>query len=71
MSTVSFGIAGAGRGRASRWPGLAVAAVLGAVLAALGATVLAKVPWDEARAHLATRSCPVAEATGLTVSLAE
>lgn len=71
MGTVSFGTAGAVRSRAARWPGMAVFIFIGAAFAAAGAAVLAGLPWQEARLHLAARSWPVADATILSVSLHE
>lgn len=72
MSTVSFGNAQAGRRhRTMRWPRFAVLALIGALLAALGAAALKSVPWETARLHQAVRSWPVAQAKVLSVSIAE
>lgn len=69
MSTVSFGVAGAAR--APKRQNAVMAVFLSGFLFALGGTFLATIHWNEARLHLAARSWPVAQASVLSVSLAE
>lgn len=71
MGTVSFGGTRARSNRVGKRSGVAVFAMAGAVLAILGAVILATVPWQQMVWHLQARSWPVVEARILSVSLVE
>jgi hypothetical protein len=68
---MSMTVAGGHKGTGARLTAAAIWASLGLLLLATGLTMLDKVAWGEASAHLAARNWPVADATVMSVSLDE